>query len=487
MKNFTKEEKLLLKPKLEIINFMSLARWAGYKSPNSSSNISNYFESNYHPVIKGDGEQKLLSHLLTYISDRQTPFMRCFNIGVYVYSYLVHEFYEVPKKTIIEILNKAFITIGEHCYLSAPFENSQTDTPQPKGPVISCNRQCRTFFVEQGALAYWDKNSKQWQIVQEDSPQGTDYAERVIFASRFLPADIVCIYKTLTQLQTEYEGSFKNFLQMNIIDDSNDENNDDNGNTCVTFLAKAMYELTYEQVGQPSYRDICTSTNNSIQLDEKKLNKFARVNLKTIKLNKKRKEQIGPKKNYTHAVCEQLQNLDTRCEWDKVKYTSKRLWCCLRDFIKASQFQTYFEALIGSATYTKLKRASTSLELPGDVWNSNSEFKQCFFNEVDIQDLAGLNVSEFIRKIHEKYEPTQPFTPEDFDITFDFVPRMCKKQNCVFCPVNFSNQSHEKNKVQELCHHTQNMTCPILLLTCGYRYECPGKNKCKIHEYHCKK
>jgi hypothetical protein len=153
----------------------------------------------------------------------------------------------------------------------------------------------------------------------------------------------------------------------------------------------------------------------------------------------------------------------------------------LRDFIKAAEFRENFKNIIGENKYENLIKNYEGLELPGDVWNANDEFKNCFFQSETTQET---NVSKFIREFYnDKPEKDKDlFAPEDFDITFDFVPRMCKKQNCLFCPFYFNK---ELSKLSDLCHQQKGKTCPILLMSCGYVYKCDGS--CPIQSIHCLK
>ena len=66
----------------EITNFIDEARW---------SSDGNYYSINYAnenlPL-----DDKILTHYITYITDRQMPFMRIWNIGGFVFSRLVEEY-----------------------------------------------------------------------------------------------------------------------------------------------------------------------------------------------------------------------------------------------------------------------------------------------------------------------------------------------------------------------------------------------------------
>lgn len=57
------------------------------------------------------------------------------------------------------------------------------------------------------------------------------------------------------------------------------------------------------------------------------------------------------------------------------------------------------------------------------------------------------------------------FYPEQFDITFDFVPRMCNKKLCNVCL--FGN-----NGVEKICIPTDDKYCPVALVSCDYIATC---------------
>ena len=59
------------------------------------------------------------------------------------------------------------------------------------------------------------------------------------------------------------------------------------------------------------------------------------------------------------------------------------------------------------------------------------------------------------------------FYPEQFDITFDFVPRMCAKKLCNVCPFG-------KKGIGAICIPTKDKLCPVALVNCGYLAKCTG-------------
>lgn len=71
-----------------------------------------------------------------------------------------------------------------------------------------------------------------------------------------------------------------------------------------------------------------------------------------------------------------------------------------------------------------------------------------------------------VRGIHEQLAQAgiRVFYPEQLDITFDFVPRMCEKQMCSLCFFG--------SGIGKLCHKQAGLWCPVTLVHCGYKHEC---------------
>lgn len=97
------------------------------------------------------------------------------------------------------------------------------------------------------------------------------------------------------------------------------------------------------------------------------------------------------------------------------------------------------------------------------------KFKRCLFG--DQKDIKkNRTTPRFIRNIYEDFKKDVKDVgyPEMFDVTFDFVPRMCSKNLCDFCIFK------ENNKLSDLCTKDEKKFCPVILISCGYA------NKCKI-------
>ena len=119
------------------------------------------------------------------------------------------------------------------------------------------------------------------------------------------------------------------------------------------------------------------------------------------------------------------------------------------------------------------------IELPGDVWNNSPLFRDNLVAKV--LDLAVLpktwKMPKTIREVYEQLKSNKEidgFYPEQFDITFDFVPRMCNKKLCNVCLFG-------KNGVESICIPTKDKYCPVALISCSYVFTCK-EDSCILKE-----
>ncbi len=82
----------MLKSIFKIISFYDEVRW----SSGVNYNLINYFKNTI------DDDTKLLTHWLCYITDRQMPFERIWDIGGFVFSDLIDT---IKKKNTLELLD----------------------------------------------------------------------------------------------------------------------------------------------------------------------------------------------------------------------------------------------------------------------------------------------------------------------------------------------------------------------------------------------
>ena len=155
----------------------------------------------------------------------------------------------------------------------------------------------------------------------------------------------------------------------------------------------------------------------------------------------------------------------------------KRLWCCVRDYKKGLYNEIFINAIKESTNNDSTtlinvwnKLTMNQIELPGDVWNNSPLFRNNLFaNILDINNIPKTwGMPKIIRELYDQLknnEEVKDFYPEQFDVTFDFVPRMCNKKLCNVCL--FGN-----NGVEPICIPTDDKYCPVALVSCGYIATC---------------
>lgn len=164
-------------------------------------------------------------------------------------------------------------------------------------------------------------------------------------------------------------------------------------------------------------------------------------------------------------------------------YNKKRLWCCIRDY-KKGYYKTVFTEAIkdnypkneANNLINKWKELPMDqIELPGDVWNNNPIFRDNLFkNIIELDNIPKTwNMPKIVKDLYNDLKTDNnisDFYPEQFDVTFDFVPRMCSNKMCDICPFG-------SNGVKYTCIPTKNKYCSVSLSTCGYKNVC-DKNNC---------
>lgn len=167
---------------------------------------------------------------------------------------------------------------------------------------------------------------------------------------------------------------------------------------------------------------------------------------------------------------------------DKFKKSSttgkKRLWCCVRDYKKGLYYELFKDAIeevVPNSDKEKIINVwidspMDQIELPGDVWNNSPLFRDNLFAKVLDLDSFTKNwgMPKIIRELYNQLkndEEVNGFYPEQFDVTFDFVPRMCDKKLCNICLFG-------KNGIELTCIPTKDKYCPVSLLNCGYTAMC---------------
>jgi hypothetical protein len=260
----------------------------------------------------------------------------------------------------------------------------------------------------------------------------------VTFASRYMADDLVHIYRTLAILDS-YGRSVSRFIA-GILDDEGDHRHN------IRRIAIALNALTYTAGGSFS--------SESFETGLDKMDQDAAA-------------------------------FEFEADADPELFGRKRLWCSLRDFLKSPQFNELFVTGLESVgfltadrwkrTHPDLRRALDSLELPGDVWNNSEVFRQGLFSPYIRNERASWDMPQTIRRIYDILveEKEVAFYPEQLDVTFDFVPRMCERSMCRVCLFG--------DGVTELCHQQPDYFCPVALVTCGYTHKC-SPDTCGLKE-----
>jgi len=387
------------------------------------SDTKNYNMINFYKAGLDD-DTKLLTHWLCYIMNRQVEFRRVFDIGGFVISELTDKYKLLSNKDGIGELLNSFI---------------QEDKNDSKDKYM---------------LVCTEKPNKK---ILNDYPDISK--DKVVnFKSRFFPSDYYNIRYTLDLLD-EYEKSLTYFIAQAYRNNKNDKEH------LIQKILFSLHLLTYyylEKNGQPSYEDI----------KEQKID----VNKRTKEVKKILDNPVLFEKKFKKFLEGNI-------------YRQKRAWCSLRDFLKSPEYNDYFKNSIKN--YLSENEISEllsiemlrQLELPGDVWNNNPKFQKCILKE-KISDKSKFN--QFLREYYNSDEnnlKTGQTYPEQFDITFDFVPKMCDLNNCDICPIGFlSGEKDKGNNFGKTCVGNTTKYCPVALAGCGYKMMCIGQEECELHK-----
>ena len=428
-KELTDEQK-----KFAIIKTLDGWRWdinpndvlEGYKSYSFGEDLKECFDDEGkikdNKLTPGLAEKVLLTHHLLYICNRQTGARRIFSEGAKVISNIVENYYEDKENF---DFNKYIKNKND--------KKQETDTTDTETD---------------------EQKNKDSYYLEFDNKQ---------FASRYMLTDIACMQKTLINLN----GSEAYFKNIRSIDNKN--KNYENFSTFlkefssdIRTLAQALYELTYQ--GVPVIRN--SDVENEVdKMDE--IEKLLSENVENKVLTKVRKQ------------------LSSSYKFEKKKHNLKRVWCEVRDFLYDPVLQECFKIIVGKEFNAPEEEYDVSyLELPGDVWNNNSTFAKCFWGKT-----YG-NSSKFVRTQFDNDSKNGKDLncwggcyPHHFDITFNFVPRMCESNNCSMCPICKDKNENEKIKNEDwkkLCHKKEGNYCSFALYATGVKHVCNGEKDCKI-------
>jgi len=400
----------------KLTSFLDKARW--YSVDNY--NLINFFSERLSV------DDKLLTHWICYITDRQMGFERIWDVAGFIFSEIV---FSIRTSKCIQKLN-------------------------PLNPKNSFFIQTNDFKKYIGNRKNQPSNTNGYVFVGKEKVKdnkklhyyGFEPDEHPFFSSRYYPSDYRSILFTFVLLE-EFEFSLSKFI-ISVLKQNSDKQD------IVKRLLFSLYLLTYSEIGQPS------------------------------------KEKIDFKKWYKEGSCRKknilklLSNNNTKhfesCYADFCKmqiYKQKRAWCSLRDFFKSPEFNSIFFASLRENGYHNYRFLQSSdllkqFELPGDVWNNNSTFRNCIlFGTSYEHSKKSFNV--LLRDIFNRENISDGY-PEQFDVTFDFVPRMCNRRNCNLCI--YGKDIGNGKDLEKICIKDKTKLCPVVLFSCGYVVMCNQKD-----------
>ena len=375
---------------LKVFSALDDVRW----SYTANYNLVNYCAEDLTP------DEKLLSHWLCYVTDRQTGFERVWEVGGYVLSHLVRAFTREDR---------------------TPFE------------LIASY----TKFSE-------DKTKLRLECsLAEPNPRLAQYGihvGQIEFASRYMPSDALSILRTLYILDRVSERSFIRFIYQ-IFHVKEDHRR------AIWNLAAALHFLTYADLGLVEAREL-TSRMADLKTD----------------LDDRLTEAKHISREFVIALAKKFN-----------PFRKKRLWCSIRDYLKSPEFNEYLVAAVQAIDPAEasqwqrdniiLKSALEVIELPGDVWNNNRIFRDGLFAPYLDRIPKTWDMPRTLRAVYDQLKGEGiTFYPEQLDVTFDFVPRMCNRRMCNICMFGAG--------VARLCHQQCDLYCPVTLATCGYIHLC---------------
>jgi len=378
---------------LRVFSLLDAIRW----KETGNYGLINYCASDLTP------DEKILTHWMCYITDRQMPFRRVFDIGGYVLSHLSRE-YTRGGGGVRELLSGRVQSVEGQGKLRVSLACGLEGT----------NQRLRRYGFS---------------------------GERVRFASRYMPDDIVLIFRTLALLDALSGRSLARFIA---------EAGAGVGDRRLGIqrVASALDRLTYSATRARSARNLWPEIDKMAEQVNKEVAEFREDRALSLEKWCKPAEHFG----------------------------NKRLWCYLRDLLKSPEFNEAFVKALeraGVADATSWRRDTPVLlgalgvmQLPGDVWNNRGVFRHGLFAPY-LRDLrSSWDMPRTVRKIHDILSEEGPpgFYPEQLDVTFDFVPRMCEGQLCGAC---FFGKG-----ISRVCHQSAGLLCSPALLACGYSHGC---------------
>lgn len=445
----TNDKLRLLNEKFRFMGFLDYGRWNGYKYSKPNMAFTNASE-----------EEVLLTHFLGYITNRQTPFEMIFDRLDYIFSQIVRDY--VEGASVEKLLSpEQFDAENGSYFVQKPIKGKRKKTNQKQDKEDTYSYAFVSHRHTYKGIEFKKEESQSPAITEEllKEHNGFFYA-----SSRFYPTDYIAIRSVLDILDKMFDRSFFKFINSAIGYDKTDRNDH------LERLLYALWILGYKDVGQWDIETIISVPPNRNKeyiemLDEKKASLFSlgKYGLKSY--------------NYKVDFSRGSQNSN--------RFKAKRVICYLRDLLKCKPYYVErFKECLGESLFDVLySQIPDSLELPGDTWNNNDSFQKC----LDIADDCHKKKSDFPNvRIRNRYSELKDLFgkenvgcyPEQFDCSFDFVPRMCNaggKRNCPYCPISIENMKKHSGHLhipEEFCHKDKDKFCPFLLYAAGYKIKC---------------
>ena len=413
-----------LKQKLDLIAFLDKCRW--------ESKANNYYTVNYSERKNINNiDDKRLIHWLTYITDRGMPFEQIWDVGGYVFSELVYEYkYGKDKgnlEKLLEIKDKDDKEKNESFFIIDERKGKDGYSFASKYPT---EKKCKD------KIKYYTNNI---------------FNEKLYFKPRYYPNDYISIYRTLYILKILSNKSFSEYIEK-VLELASKEKKLNPKDT-VNALANGLYFLTYKdgkekgKLSMKKYYIQCCNYSEMFKDDKETLEEILQHYIKEEEMTSSAK-----------------------------KYTNKRLWCALRDYIKSNEFLEEMKKNLKNKAICIndnemnefIKEMKSYLELPGDVWNNNTKFRECLFPKSKINKF-----NEFLRKMKDT-DMGSEWYPEQFDVTFNLASNLCSNNKCELCP--FSMLKSKINEIESLCigdkNGDENKYCPVIMRCCGYKVKC---------------
>lgn len=429
------------------------ARWLSAKK-NPDRTLINYSHTE-EEVKDFKAEYHILSHWLSYIMDRQMSFQQIWDKGGYIASDIAFEFlkYERDKKDKgntypLKNMIKNFFMLDKSASTTNKSDKDIHNSNKIKLRFKAKKQQCINEFGKAANKRFG----------------GTENNVEYTFSSRFPNVDFLSIVATLYVLD-EY-GGLKEFLQT--------YSNTSNDNELMKTMLFAMHKMTYDGIKTVSTELLFENDKLKDDIFDEARSRAENIKNDINEKNNNKTKNLFYKEKLTayEAYIGKKSNKHSQPDNNAAIFSSKRAICALRDYIKCDAFKDDFRELMGES-FNTIENQLDQLELPGDVWNNNSKFRQCLFSDIEDETQNKYKyLNRLLRKIYNDNDKLKKLTayPEQFDITFDFVPRMCEKENCDYCL--YKNNNHKEFSKWCIDGKDQDKYCPVIMLYCGYNILC---------------